>query len=279
MIGTLVVILPSDFTGGAIVIEHHDERVTLPWLGRQLTFVAFYADCHHEVRPVTTRPPCRADLQPDREGQASAIRTVLSPTPTVCAGRQHRDALREPAPSALEQRLAAGASGSPRLPAGSSVHAAESRVEPPEEGRCRACRGATRGRAASGLRDLPGACRRARELVLRGRGRHGSLGTDGVDWRWHDDEEPKRKMWRTTTSREQFDLIELLDSDVELRHWVASDGRIEGVSGRGDDDEVCYTKASNELEPFASEHEGYMGNCGQHGRPLVPPRRRRAVAA
>ncbi|MBI1874595.1 MAG: hypothetical protein HYS05_12035 [Acidobacteria bacterium] len=43
MIGTLVVILPSDFTGGAIEIEHHDERVAFRGSGRTLTFIAFYA--------------------------------------------------------------------------------------------------------------------------------------------------------------------------------------------------------------------------------------------
>ena len=52
MIGTLVVILPSDFTGGAIVVEHQDQRVSFRGSGGQLTFIAFYADCHHEVRPV-----------------------------------------------------------------------------------------------------------------------------------------------------------------------------------------------------------------------------------
>jgi hypothetical protein len=34
------------------------------------------------------------------------------------------------------------------------------------------------------------------------------------------------------------------------------------ISGAVDDDEVCYTKATVELEPFASEHEGYTGNAG-----------------
>jgi hypothetical protein len=53
MIGTLVVILPSDSTGGAIEVEHDDERVTFRGDGRKLTFIAFYADCHHQVRPVT----------------------------------------------------------------------------------------------------------------------------------------------------------------------------------------------------------------------------------
>lgn len=63
MIGTLVVILPSDFTGGALVVEHHDERVSFRGSGGKLTFVAFYADCHHQV-PYQGRLPGGADLQP-----------------------------------------------------------------------------------------------------------------------------------------------------------------------------------------------------------------------
>lgn len=52
MIGTLVVTLPSQFTGGAIVIEHHQEKVTYRGSGADLGLIAFYADCHHEVQPV-----------------------------------------------------------------------------------------------------------------------------------------------------------------------------------------------------------------------------------
>ena len=49
---------------------------------------------------------------------------------------------------------------------------------------------------------------------------------------------------------------------IELRHWVALDGRADAVSGTVDVDEVCNTKDSSDLDPFASEHEGYMGNYG-----------------
>src|ERR1700687_2566767 len=52
MIGTLIVVLPSSFTGGAIEIEHHDEQVTFRGSGRRLTFIGFYADCQHPVRPI-----------------------------------------------------------------------------------------------------------------------------------------------------------------------------------------------------------------------------------
>jgi len=57
-------------------------------------------------------------------------------------------------------------------------------------------------------------------------------------------------------------LTELLDSDVELRHWVDTGGRSEGVSARVDATELCFTKPSTDFEPFESEHEGYMGNYG-----------------
>src|SRR5204862_2194289 len=50
--------------------------------------------------------------------------------------------------------------------------------------------------------------------------------------------------------------------DVELRHWVGTVGRPRAMSVSVDGDELCYTKPSVELEPFESEHEGYMGNYG-----------------
>ena len=52
MVGTLVVTLPSSFQGGAIVVEHQGERAVYRALKSGLSFIAFYADCRHEVRPV-----------------------------------------------------------------------------------------------------------------------------------------------------------------------------------------------------------------------------------
>ncbi len=53
MVGTLVVTLPSAFKGGVMVVEHQGEKVTYRASRKPLTFIAFYADCHHQVRPVT----------------------------------------------------------------------------------------------------------------------------------------------------------------------------------------------------------------------------------
>ncbi len=52
MVGTLVVSLPSVHTGGELVIDHAGETRTYRASKEELTLVAFYADCRHEVTPV-----------------------------------------------------------------------------------------------------------------------------------------------------------------------------------------------------------------------------------
>jgi hypothetical protein len=53
MVATLVVLLPSKFTGGTLVIDQHGDKKTFPAprdLSEKMTLIAFYADCHHEVK-------------------------------------------------------------------------------------------------------------------------------------------------------------------------------------------------------------------------------------
>ncbi|MBW0000927.1 MAG: 2OG-Fe(II) oxygenase [Verrucomicrobia bacterium] len=56
MFGTLVVVLPSLHRGGELVVRHAGREVSLELATQdvsQLNYAAFYADCEHEVRPVT----------------------------------------------------------------------------------------------------------------------------------------------------------------------------------------------------------------------------------
>jgi predicted 2-oxoglutarate/Fe(II)-dependent dioxygenase YbiX len=58
MFGTLVVNLPSKFEGGNLIVRHNGQQHVFnkDRLGGEtagLSFVAFYADCEHEVKPVT----------------------------------------------------------------------------------------------------------------------------------------------------------------------------------------------------------------------------------
>ena len=55
MFGSLVVCLPSEFTGGALVTRHQGRKVTFDWSSSTTThWAAFFSDVEHEVLPVTS---------------------------------------------------------------------------------------------------------------------------------------------------------------------------------------------------------------------------------
>src|SRR5213075_649170 len=56
---------------------------------------------------------------------------------------------------------------------------------------------------------------------------------------------------------------DLIDSDIELRNWVASgSSKRPAMTSAVRDEELCYTRPSAEMNPFQSEYTGYMGNWG-----------------
>ncbi len=63
MFATLVIVLPSEYSGGELVVRHQQEQIKLD-LGcddpSEIAFAAFYADCVHEVLPITQG--CRLTL-------------------------------------------------------------------------------------------------------------------------------------------------------------------------------------------------------------------------
>ncbi|MFN3215580.1 MAG: 2OG-Fe(II) oxygenase, partial [Acidimicrobiales bacterium] len=52
MIGSLVVMLPSNSTGGDLLVEHRGQSERYQGSASSLVFVAFYSDTRHEVLPV-----------------------------------------------------------------------------------------------------------------------------------------------------------------------------------------------------------------------------------
>ncbi|MCK5649175.1 MAG: 2OG-Fe(II) oxygenase [Gammaproteobacteria bacterium] len=63
MFATLVIVLPSNYSGGELVVRHGEQVVTLNMHRdepSELAFAAFYADCVHEVLPITQG--CRLTL-------------------------------------------------------------------------------------------------------------------------------------------------------------------------------------------------------------------------
>jgi len=57
MVATLVVVLPSQYDGGELIVDHNGVKQSFKFKASQLnkfSCVSFYADCYHEVQPVTS---------------------------------------------------------------------------------------------------------------------------------------------------------------------------------------------------------------------------------
>jgi hypothetical protein len=267
MVGTLVVTLPSMFKGGALVVEHHDEKVSYRGSRDRLTFVAFYADCHHEVRPVTDGYRIVLTYNLFLEGATDA-RLPTTGRPVDALVHRVRAYFETPKPARGPYRISGISEGPPdRL-----VYLLDHQYTQKGLG----WQGLKNGDAARAavLREV--AAQLDCEIAL-------ALADVHESWSCEDEYDGDRYGWRRRyrdydededddydededdddDDDEAYTLVELFDSSIELRHWIGpSGGRVKANLGEVSDDEVCYTKASVDLEPFASEHEGYTGNAG-----------------
>lgn len=261
MIGTLAVILPSPFRGGVMVVEQHGETMRFRGSRTALQLVAFYADCRHEVRPVTSgarvvltynllaKSPVRAMPPRIEPGMLDALTAAL---------QRHFE-------TPLPPRFGGEAAPPDRL-----VYLLDHEY------------------TARGLRwDLLKGIDAARAVALRTAAErfdceiflaqadvHETWECEGG---WEEDWRP----YRSRSYRDSWDDFDdydgeegdadddeptptdLIDSEIELRNWVASGSRkpaaISSVVG---DEELCYTLPSADMNPFQSDYTGYMGNWG-----------------
>jgi len=92
MFATLVIVLPSIFSGGELVVRHQDREARFDLHGSdpsEAAFAAFYADCLHEVSPVTSgcrltliynllrRTPGEAPRAPSHEAERERLSALL----------------------------------------------------------------------------------------------------------------------------------------------------------------------------------------------------------
>ena len=108
MVATLVVLLPSAASGGALVVAHQGQKKVFRGARRgpkDLALIAFYADCHHEVRPV--KSGYRVALTYQLHYQATARDERPSPTSDAVArlARAIKAYFSGPPPSPRSDRL------------------------------------------------------------------------------------------------------------------------------------------------------------------------------
>ncbi|GAA0734354.1 2OG-Fe(II) oxygenase [Dactylosporangium roseum] len=238
MIGTLVVTLPSAATGGVLVVEHAGQTATYRSSKESLSFVAFYADCRHHVRPVT-----------------SGYRVVLTynlllkgDSVAAAAGRTDPRLTAELA-ECLNQHF--GDSDEPaRL-----VYLLDHEYTQRGLGWAR-LKGDDASRAA-----LVRAAALAADCEV-------ALALAEVHEQWiAEDAEPNGRYWDDDDGDEteedgDYELQELIESTTSLDCWLDEGDEATPTSLIVYDDEVCATTPTADLSPHASSYEGYLGNYG-----------------
>ena len=259
MVGTLVVTLPSPYTGGDLMVGHNEEWKAYRGSKTELSLLAFYADCQHEVLRVksgnritltynlllhgdTSRP----EGEDGNVAEAAALLREHFGTPAVSYSYGEPAARPNRLVFLLDHEYTPRALGWPRLKGADAARASV----------LRAAAGRAGCEAILALADI--------------KTTHSAFEDDGYGYRrrWDrdedEDEDEDYDFTRTAISdTSEFDIQELIDSEITLTHWTGPDGRrLEATSLPVRDAEVCAATENGDLTPYSTEYEGNMGNWG-----------------
>ncbi len=269
MVGTLVVTLPSSFKGGTLRIEHQDESATYCGSRKHLSFVAFYADCQHEVRPVKEgyRITLTYNLMLETEPTALDSESVEANPALVEA---LVELLREHFETPLPPRWRQNQEEPLRRPPSRLVYLLDHQYT--QRGLSwQRLKGsdATRSAALAAAAERYD-CERVLALAEVQETWH------CIDSNWGDHRYGHHRGWRRNEDDEwyeddppaandpdRYELLDLIDQGIHLTSCINSSGkRAAAIVRRVDDKEVCATTPSSSLDAYACEYEGYMGNWG-----------------
>ncbi len=237
MFATLVVALPSIHSGGELVVRHKGREVRLELQGpdpSMAAFAAFYADCVHEVLPVTSG--CRLVLVYNlvREGRGRL------PQPPDYEAETQRIA-------ALLTAWGAGEWGPDDEAPAKLVYPLEHAYTPAELS-FQALKGADAAAAAV----LAAAAQRSGcelHLALLTIEESGSAEYSGYSGRSRRDDE--------------FEIVEVCDSSAVLSDWRSPDGAAaEFGAFPVEDGELCPPDMFEDMEPDEQEFQEATGNEG-----------------
>ena len=260
MVGTLIVELPSEHEGGSVVVEHGSNALSFleaPRGAAELGLVAFYADCLHEVKPV--RAGHRVVLT-FRLCHTAKRRWKAKPKPKTAVEPADIDRLVERIGAHFETPRERSYTRTPDERPDRLVYLLDheytqrslhwDRLKNADRLRVDALLQAAERldcEAYLALADVH------ENWSCEEDGHWGPRGYRSAD---HDLDAPERQP-------DDYELFDLVDSDVELRHWVGLAGRpLPDAVAKPPADEICETHLSVDVKPYKSEHEGYMGNYG-----------------
>ncbi len=251
MVGSLVVGLPSAFSGGALEVRQGAEAATYRGSKKSLSFVAFYSDCQHQIKPVTSG--YRVVLTYDLLAVGETRRAVVDADCELIGGlagclEEHFGGPEAPRRLVylLDHQYTQRAVSWSRLKGGDARTAALLQTAAERAG----CD------AVLALVDVHETWSAYEPEPPSRWYRHSSY----EDW---DDDEDDEDGSVDSDDAGDYDLQELIESEITLHSWIDPTGTREEDLGLSlSDDEVCTATPSEDLEPYSSEYEGYMGNWG-----------------
>lgn len=266
MVATLVVVLPSQHRGGTLVVDHQGEKKRLQAYsgkGNRLTLMAFYADCHHEVKPVTEgyRVTLTYNLVVNNPGKrASAITDGVAALSKVLQEYFYSPAADADAAERFSTRSRAAISKPKKW-----VYLLDhqytrkslcwTQLKGDDQPRIDALRAVASG---MGL-EMYLAQADIQEVWAAGESDGGYFSEWGYGWGDECDDEDG-----DTSTDAEYILHEMIDGGVSLRHWIDENNRpAKFAEVNVGTIEICWAKACDEFQPFASEYEPYMGNYGE----------------
>ena len=244
MFATLVIVLPSLYTGGELLVRHQDRQVRLDLHCPEpsdAVFAAFYADCVHEVRPITSG--CRLTLIYNllRQGKG---RLPEPPNYTAEAARLGE----------LLRRWGAGKALSGDEAAEKLIYPLEHAYTPAE-----LSFDALKGRDAAAAGVVVEAAEQADcdvYLALVSIEESGSAEHTGYYSR-------RRRRWDTEDDEDEYEIGEVYERSETLSDWCRPDGsRAELGDFPFEEDEFSPPDAFQDLEPDEQHFHEATGNEG-----------------
>jgi hypothetical protein len=244
MFATLIVVLPSIYTGGALLVRHRDREARLELScpePSQAAFAAFYADCVHEVLPITAGYRLALVYNLRRQGRGQP------PEPP------HYDTEQAHVTALLEQWSAA--KDTPEDDAPDKLLYPLEHAYTPAELAFEALKGADAAAAAVLVAAASAAdCDLSLALVaIQESGSAEHTGYYGS----------RRRGWADEEDEEDFEVGEVYDRSETLSTWRRPDGSQPAL---GDlpflEDELCPPDAFEGLEPDAQYFHEATGNEG-----------------
>lgn len=241
MVATLVVSLPSVHTGGELVVTHGAESRSYRHGDRNdVGFVAFYADCIHEVRPIRSgrRVTLTFNLLVTRETESAV----------VAPGGELADLLTEHFATPAVRRWSERALPPPYRLVLLLDHQYSERGLTSDRLKGRDVESVSRLRAAADRTDCVTAM---------------ALAEVKQTWSAYVDRDSWRYGYPDDDSDGQYDVGELIDDSTTLGWWKRA-GVDEGepITLTVDETEICEVTPTSSLSPYQSEYEGFMGNYG-----------------